>query len=295
MTTDADTIATDHADKALYVKECIEYLRTLKNLRPTQSDNTYIHRTAEDAYNCAHRWDPRKSIHYKQGDRREIFILKELDDTDSQIDLRMKYSLDRVVDLLRPILKTENNIDSCREDIGVVIDELEDLYRDLGGPEHRLQDVSIQNEKGHIESGRDHGALSTLEEVNKYPPDENTQSCVTDDGSSPIHSVTEAIVDTNISDLPPRAQRAWDQYIEGFEAHLKSNPTDDEVYDLLKGAFTANNSRHKNSSAASTLPERDTWKRNLRLARQAFNQQKNSPQHPSRIADSGSVVHMNQI
>ena len=295
MTTDADTIATDHADKALYVKECIEYLRTLKNLRPTQSDNTYIHRTAEDAYNCAHRWDPRKSIHYKQGDRREIFILKELDDTDSQIDLRMKYSLDRVVDLLRPILKTENNIDSCREDLGVIIDELEDLYRDLVGPEHRLQDVSIQNEKGHIESGRDHGALSTLEEVNKYPPNENTQSCVTDDGSSPIHSVTGAIVDTNISDLSPRVQEAWGQYEKGVEALNKPNPTDDEVYDLLDRAFTAENTRQENSSSIAKLPERDTWKRSVRRARQVLGQQKNSSRDPHRTANSGSIVRETQI
>ena len=83
--------------------------------------------------------------------------------------------------------------------------------------------------------------------------------------------------------LPPRAQKAWDLYQIGVETLNKPKARDYEVY------------KHLASIKDLLLPKRVTWVRNLREARRIMGQQKNSPRHPSRIADSGSVVPKDQI
>ena len=76
------------------------------------------------------------------------------------------------------------------------------------------------------------------------------------------------------SALPPRAQRAWNQYQAGLKALDNPDATDNEVYDALWKTFEKEARLSQKSEPTLGLPERPTWGRNLRIARQLLGKQK---------------------
>lgn len=87
--------------------------------------------------------------------------------------------------------------------------------------------------------------------------------------------------------IPPRAQKAGEQYRQAVEALGVANPRDRDAYEKLEAAM-------KMSEEKADLPNFDTWTRNLRTYRQLTNQQKNHPR-AGRKRNSGSVGRADQI
>ena len=276
------------AAKVSHLKTCINHLHDLTNLLMVKSpDHHGIQSIAEKAYLEAHQFDPRDII-MEEGARMEkdvctekdVYIetisyegMRPLSDSASDLEIRLRDRSVVLTEILRSVLRKPRVLESYRTHYTQfisMITTLESLYNDL---------IPEDDDEPSHDAARS----------------ENMQLGVIDRESSPISPVTEGIVDTNISGLSPRVQQAWDQYEKGVEVLNKPNPTDDEVYDLLDRTFTAENARQENSSSIATLPERDTWKRSVRRARQVLGQQKNSPRDPHRTTRSGSIVRKTQI
>ena len=78
------------------------------------------------------------------------------------------------------------------------------------------------------------------------------------------------------ANVPPRARKAYEQYRKVCNALDKEKPTDREAYDWLEKANEAAEERSIDTQK-NTLPQFDTWQRNLRIYRKSTNSQKNNP------------------
>lgn len=96
---------------------------------------------------------------------------------------------------------------------------------------------------------------------------------------------------TGTTKMPPRAQRAWNQYQQACTAKNQEELTDSEAYNLITEAYKLEATR---SGKPFEFTSFATWQRSLRLARAALGQQKRSPRS-GRYNNAHSVVKQSEL